>query len=775
MSFLRFDYFNLKGLINFTLFITICFGLELSVQAQAQQKRLDSLLKLNQKYVKQDSTKAVLFLEILKQYIRLNNIDKVEEYSSKSFQLANKLGSKSLNALTYERLGHFYHGAANYQKAEENYKKSLKEYLAVNNQKKAADIYTNLGALYVNIPDYAKGLEMNQKAIAVYQKSNNDEALSNCYINVSEIYQDLHQHKKALEYIRMALSFFIKNGDERGQAVAYQGIGSAYFAATPKELISMDILPEQKLNAALDNFNKALKIAERNDDTDDLISANKANIGFVYEKLGQKDLAFKSFMGSVEVSRKSNSKKDYAESLKALGTFYNNQKDYINAVKVLTQTLNIAQQNRLLDIERDANLLLSEAYDKLKKYDESLAFYKQYVLVKEEIFDAEKEREITRRQMQLDFGVKEKDYQLKQQVTDAVLQQQVLLAKQQHQKLILRQQQLDLSDKEKMLQRLKFLQEQKDLENEKKTQRSNFEKSELLSKNEALIRNKQISEQNQQIEFDGKVKIFLSVAFALVLLTAGIIYFNQRKTTRLNKIINKQKRELEQLSKVKDRIFSVVSHDMRTPVNSLISFIQLLEEGNIEQVKLNSYASSLKNSLTYTSSMMENLLNWAASQMQGFNPYLETINPYLLADDVINSLKSGADLKCITIENNIFQDVVCKADTNMLSLVLRNLISNSIKFTPDKGIIKLYAILIQQELQIVIEDNGVGMGAEQVNHFNKSAYLGAGVSTPGTNKEKGTGLGLLLCRTFMGLMESKICVESSKNQGTKFKLFLRKA
>ena len=767
---------NLKVNKSFVACIAfLIFGFDAIAQTKTSQQKLDSLLLLNQKYIKQDSVKGVLLTDILRLYGRLNNTDKVEEYALTSLQLSNKLGSKNLAAFTYNRVGLFYHGVSNYQKAEENYKKSLKEYLLIGNQNKVAGLYMSLGALYISIPDYGKALEMNQKAVNIYQKTNSDDELSNCYINISEIYQDLGQHKQALEYVRMALKFFIKNDDIRGQALAYEGIGLAYFKATPAELISMDILPNQKLSVALENFNKSLKIAEHIEDNDDIVSGNKINIGLVYEKMGQNDLAFKSYQSSIDITKKSNAKRDYAESLQALGNFYNNQRDYSNAVRLLTQTLNIAQQNKFLDIERDANLVLSEAYDKLKKYDESLAFYKQYVLVKDEIFNEEKEREITRRQMQLDFGVKEKDYQLKQQITTGELQQQVLLAKQQQQKLILRQQELALSDKEKILQRLKFLQKQKDLEAEKRVQGSDFERSKLISRNEALEKNRQISDQKQQIKYDGKVKIFLSVAIALVLFTAGLIYFNQRKTTKLNKIINKQKRELEQLSRVKDRIFSVVSHDMRTPVNSLISFIQLLEEGNIEQIKLNRYAASLKNNLTYTSSMMENLLNWAASQMQGFNPYLETIDAHSLSIEVINSLQSVADLKQIEIHNNINQGAECKADFNMLSLVLRNLIGNSIKFTPEKGIITLSTEANSEQLQITISDTGVGMPEEFVSHFNKSEYQGAGVSTPGTNKEKGTGLGLLLCRTFMGLMDSKITVSSAKNKGTQFTLWLIKA
>ena len=372
------------------------------------------------------------------------------------------------------------------------------------------------------------------------------------------------------------------------------------------------------------------------------------------------------------------------------------------------------------------------------------------------LFNEEKEREITRRQLIVDFGVKENDYKLKQQFSDAVLKEQFLLARQQEQQLLLRKRELEFVEQEKNLQS------------------SNFERSKLQSGYDSYQKNKQISEQNQQIKFDEKVKIFLTVAITLVIFTAGLIYFNQLKTTRLNKIINKQKRELEQLSRVKDRIFSVVSHDMRTPVNSLISFIQLLEAGNIDQDKLTKYASSLKNSLTYTSSMMENLLNWAASQMQGFNPYLEHLNISILTENIVIESKNTADLKGITIENNIPSNVICKADENMLSLVLRNLISNAIKFTPNDGKIIITSQVVNNELVLSLADNGIGMSPEQVEHFNKSAFQGAGFSTPGTNREKGTGLGLLLCRTFMTLMEGKIELFSGKNEGTKFNLIFKR-
>ncbi|WP_316739413.1 tetratricopeptide repeat protein [Pedobacter aquatilis] len=692
---------------------------------------------------------------IMREYMLLRNFPKVDEYFQKSLQLSKDLDMRNFSATIYNRRALFNHGLGNYLEAEKYYKKALYEYEILKDEYQQANMYLNMSALYSSIPDYAKSLEVNQKAMALYQKNNKQDDLASCYINIAAVYQALGQQKTASEYGKRALKIFTLNEDKIGIAYAYECLGLSYSSATSADLVAMKIEEDKKLNIALDYFTKGLKIAENSNDQLG-ISSFKKNIGKIYEKQGEGELALHFYKDALSIDEKTGQKGYYAESLKTLGTFYKNQRKYGEAIEMLNLALNISIEKNFLDTQRDVLLKLSEVYQDLNKNKESLDYYKRYIIARDKLFNEEKEREITRRQLMVDFGVKENDYKLKQKVSDATLKEQYLLARQQEQQLLLRKKELE------------FFGQQKNL------QSSNFERSKLQSAYDSYQKNKQISEQKQQIAFDEKVKIFLTVAITLVVFTAGLIYFNQRKTTRLNKIINKQKRELEQLSRVKDRIFSIVSHDMRTPVNSLISFIQLLEAGKIDQPKLTKYASSLKNSLTYTSSMMENLLNWAASQMQGFNPYLETLDISILITDVVNTSKDAADFKKIIIENNIQPNTLCKADENMLSLVLRNLISNAIKFTPDEGKVIISSHLDNNELKISITDDGIGMSAEQVEHFNNSAFQGAGFSTPGTNREKGTGLGLLLCRTFMTLMDGKIVLNSCKNEGSTFNLIFKK-
>ncbi|MCY1529152.1 Alkaline phosphatase synthesis sensor protein PhoR [compost metagenome] len=215
---------------------------------------------------------------------------------------------------------------------------------------------------------------------------------------------------------------------------------------------------------------------------------------------------------------------------------------------------------------------------------------------------------------------------------------------------------------------------------------------------------------------------------------------------------------------------------MRSPVNSLISFIQLLEDGHIEQQKLTRYAGNLKQTLGYTSAMMENLLNWASSQMQGFKPKLENFDLQLCAKEVVAGLQESAEHKGIILINHITSTTTCYADMNMTTLVLRNLISNAIKFTKEGGKVELLLTESEQQLIIAVKDSGVGLSPQDIARFNNSVYE-QGVSiknTRGTNQEKGTGLGLMLCQTFTALMHGSLHVHSEQKAGTVFTLTLPK-
>lgn len=289
------------------------------------------------------------------------------------------------------------------------------------------------------------------------------------------------------------------------------------------------------------------------------------------------------------------------------------------------------------------------------------------------------------------------------------------------------------------------------------------------------IKDKQIDSQNEDLRFNRNVNTFLGILTAFLFGIAVFVYFTQQRTARLNKIVSEQKEALERLGLVKDRIFSVVSHDMRSPINSLISFTQLLEDGDLTPAQLKRYAANLKNALGYTSSMMENLLNWASSQMQGYTPLVEKFDSQLCAQEVINTMQTASAQKDITVENKVSSGLLCLADLNMTSLVLRNLLNNAIKFTPTKGHIVIDMQANEAHLMFKIIDNGVGLSIDQVNRINADSYNEMGKTTLGTNNERGTGIGLVLCKTFTSIMKGKLSVESKVGEGSVFTLSLPRA
>lgn len=301
--------------------------------------------------------------------------------------------------------------------------------------------------------------------------------------------------------------------------------------------------------------------------------------------------------------------------------------------------------------------------------------------------------------------------------------------------------------------------------------RANNERLMMLeTKFETREKDKQIAYQKHQLEYNRNLNLLLGVSILLAVTIAILIYASQRKTSRLNREISAQKAELEQLNEVKNRLFGVISHDLRTPVNSLITFTQLLEHGDLPQEKLIAYTSTLKGTLTQTAGLMENLLNWARTQMQGYRPVLERFDLFDVAQRVIALQESDAVKKQLSLSNHIVAGSLVLGDIAMTELLLRNLVSNAVKYTPAGGSIVLEATRQGAYYNLNVQDTGKGMPQEFVSQFNNSGDPKPLQSTPGTNKEPGTGLGLMLCKTFAALMNGKITATSEIGKGSTFTL-----
>jgi signal transduction histidine kinase len=238
-----------------------------------------------------------------------------------------------------------------------------------------------------------------------------------------------------------------------------------------------------------------------------------------------------------------------------------------------------------------------------------------------------------------------------------------------------------------------------------------------------------------------------------------------------NRHILLQKEQLEKSDAEKNKLMSIISHDMRTPLISVQSYLQLLNENELDSPLRAVIEKELLAATNSTMDMLTNLLQWSKSQMEGPAVNLVRANLLNMIKSTLDMGKTQADKKYITLTYKISPLLIVVADVNMLQLVVRNLISNAIKFTPNGGMINIDAQLVQHECKITVSDNGKGI--EQ----NKQEKIFSINAEPdfGTNNEKGVGLGLPLCKEFIERQGGRIGFESTPGQGSSFFIFIPEA
>lgn len=286
------------------------------------------------------------------------------------------------------------------------------------------------------------------------------------------------------------------------------------------------------------------------------------------------------------------------------------------------------------------------------------------------------------------------------------------------------------------------------------------------------------SDQQEEIKREEFLRNILVVVIALTAILLFTVYRSGQRRIQINKLlmehqeeIKRRKDELEQLNQVKDKFFSIISHDLRSPMNALSGILNLMEGDNISREEFSTLTKELRTQFNHTRTLINNLLDWALFQMDKLKIQPEKIELSGLVDENFNLL-SSMHLKEMKLVNKVPANTFGWGDLNMLNLVLRNLILNAIKFSKAGGDIEISATEKDGLITIGVRDFGVGIQPEvQKILFEKTM----GYSTRGTANEKGTGLGLILCKEFVEKNGGTIWLESEVGKGSTFYFTLRKA
>ncbi len=291
-----------------------------------------------------------------------------------------------------------------------------------------------------------------------------------------------------------------------------------------------------------------------------------------------------------------------------------------------------------------------------------------------------------------------------------------------------------------------------------------------------------LEKENELKQQQGKTQKILVISLVLFIILLWALLFLQMRSQRIqrkaneelflrNVSIEQQKEEmqlqaekLQDLNQLKSKLFSVISHDLRGPINNLQSLLDLLSRNLLSQEEFLKHSDKLRASVNVTQRTLENLLNWSLSQMEGIRTRPTIIDIKNSIEEASRLLNDIASRKEICIKNELKDSLLVYADPDQVQVILRNLIHNGIKFSKAGTCVTITALVQDKMCSITVQDQGIGMSPEELlrleiskDHFTKI----------GTLQEKGTGLGFLLCREFVHHNEGKLSVSSETGAGTK--------
>jgi two-component system sensor histidine kinase/response regulator len=256
----------------------------------------------------------------------------------------------------------------------------------------------------------------------------------------------------------------------------------------------------------------------------------------------------------------------------------------------------------------------------------------------------------------------------------------------------------------------------------------------------------------------------ISITYVLVVILISYCIYHIRKNNDVQKSELQEKAlTLKKMNAEKDKIFSIISHDLRSPLASLQQYLELIYTEDLAINERKTLESSLLKKTIDTQELLTNLLHWSKNQLDGIKLKLVEIKLLKSLNNVLEIFKTHCNQKNISYKIEVDKDIMVFADKDLLQLVIRNLLNNAVKFTPNGGFISLTADTDEQNCTVVVKDNGIGISDNKKNDI----FTLKAESTFGTNHENGTGLGLMLCKEYIEIQKGKIWFDSNQ-LGTTF-------
>lgn len=563
-----------------------------------------------------------------------------------------------------------------------------------------------------------KSIDYGLEAIKFAEKFDNSEELVKAHSFIGVAYRILGNYSESMDYYYKGLELAKKYGELEQEGYAYVNIGNLH-------------IYQGYYYNAIENLNMAKEIAEKLE--------HKRMLGYIHLNIGRAQMlreenydALENFNKALKLRQEIDQISGQAVCYKYIADIHLELGDYELALENYRHSLDVVDKNMDMDLSANIHTMLAKVYFVIGNYNLAKVNAEKSMKIASDIGA----KLIIRDNFQIlsDVNLKTKNYKSAAKNLECIICYNDTLFNQQ------------LSEK---MFNLEY----------------RFEKQRKQAEIDLLNKDKQINDLQLQRAKTYNTALLIILVLITVLFVFVSISLKQRR--KQNKLLEQQKAELDNINQTKDKMFLIIGHDLRGPIGNLKSLIEmLLEDEEITSNKslLETFNVFMK-SVQSVSDLLENLLLWANSQRNEINFSPEYISINTVINKNLQLFRTIADHKGIRLiaETDNTYDVF--ADKNMLMTVVRNVISNAIKFTSKGGTIHIKLIKENQDVKVVIEDTGVGFDEETAGEiFNTKNFY----TTTGTNNEIGSGLGLLLSREFVEKNGGEIGAESIQGKGATF-------
>jgi signal transduction histidine kinase len=705
--------------LNLTAFLLASMIMLQGTTLTAQMNpKSDSLRKLVFSHPQEDTVKVRLLVELARTFLPAGT-DSASGYFDRALSISRKLEFDKGVMQAMNGQGFILLVSNKYDEAMVKYRECAR--LAVINEDDdfLALVNNNIGIVFEKkgMPDSAEKYDLKSLEYAKRVKSGKRMAKAMSDLAILAIQRG--EFDKALNYSLQSKEIYLSMGSTFDLMIVNMRLASIYGEIGKNQKALESYRMALKYNDTVRNAKMGLTIIN--------------NMGYLFsQKIKRYDTAILLLNQAIEMAAKLNSQDILITAHLNLGGIYEDQKDFQKAIYHFNEALkNPLIQNR--NRERAAVLVnLGGTYLQLGDLGLSEKFLKQGLDIAQRAGYREFEKnayehlyslESHRNNYKLANDYLSKAFKIKESIMNEA--------------------------KVKKIAELEF-------------------KSELNRKTaqyEALMRKNQARE--DMIRLQWLLVTGISVLLLLITALLFVILSNRNRIKKINVELDRKNKELEELNLTKDKFFSIVAHDLKSPFSSLLGLLSALDEEHesFDEESRRRVIRNLRRDSNNTYNLLVNLLDWAQMQRKPMENNPAEIELNTLVNQVFDLLKPRAEAKKQTLISEIPSDCKVFIDPMALKAMLINLINNSIKFTGEGGLIKVSFNHEAGESRICVHDNGIGIPYEMLDRLFR---LDGNVKREGTDKEKGTGLGLIMCREYAGIMGGKLSVRSKQGEGASF-------